>query len=170
MSRREIRGRDPFVTERGRMDRLRQREPSIRDTPSRLRRDREWALDQERFRRLRRRNTVLGLLFAALALFVYFGSRFFTPRLTVRLEPPVPAVVLLNGEESGAAGELIRHISPDLYRIEVKPVPEGVVVEPDYVERRISYGLQGELVVFQTMQDTSGQGEMGQTDSDVTLP
>ncbi|MBS1261649.1 MAG: hypothetical protein MAG453_00978 [Calditrichaeota bacterium] len=96
--------------------------------------------DDERRARARKQSTVLGALFAVVALLFYLGTRVFAPGFVAHFEGG-EGTVTVNGVESGRTGELIEVGAGDA-AIRVLPDSANVVAEPDVIRYTFNYAIE----------------------------
>lgn len=126
----QVTGGDPWV--RGRAveaGRERQHRPSawLEDTPR----------EQARRKSLRKQSSLLGLIFAFIAVVVFVATRVMAPSVLVHLEGG-EGMVLVDREEAARTGEIFT-VSPGQHELIVVPDNPDAIAEPPVIVREFGY-------------------------------
>lgn len=135
---------DPYVRDRAHGDATRRSVPERE--PHQTYRRREEKRTPFAFRK-RRRDTLLGLLFGALALLIFAFTRAAPPRVIVNLSGGEGTVVI-DGREVGRTGLLYSHLPMKMHTIRVLPDDPRQVIKPDSVRVMLKYNLHPVQVLF----------------------
>ncbi len=140
-----ISGGDPFVRQTSiNSSRSKIKEDSARQNE---RKERLLRLDDNRLREIRRRSTLLSIIFAALAVLMYAGLRATSPAIVVTLEGG-EGIVYLDNEPVGNTGEIIKHLKLGQHVVRVKPSGTRQGVKPDSITVNLKYSLNPQFLTF----------------------
>ncbi|GBE29618.1 hypothetical protein BMS3Bbin04_00638 [bacterium BMS3Bbin04] len=103
--------------------------------------------EQRRLTRTRKQSTVLGGMFAIIALIVFIATRLLAPSVIVTLNGG-QGKVLIDGVEQGVTGEILS-INPGEHELRVLPDGVDTITEPQVKLHNFRYGIDPIHIEFQ---------------------
>ena len=140
-----INDRDPYVYQRARAEAAR----------FKVQRDKERAEKQAEWDRIpcdpnaarRRQSSIIGLMFAALAFFIWSGTRLAAPRITV-VAYGGQGVVLVDSLEVGRTGETIK-VTHGIHTVTIRFDSSRFVPEPYEMTIQSGFSIKPKKLEFQ---------------------